>query len=66
MAHALHDTNRVMVMTDHLTGDSRLVNFAVRFTEPDGTLFLTHIEDDAVFDRYVDGRGKPSPTPWRW
>lgn len=58
LSHALHDTNTVMAMTDHLTGDNRLVNFAARFTEPDGTLFLTHVEDDAVFDRYIDAISK--------
>jgi nucleotide-binding universal stress UspA family protein len=43
-----------MAMTDHLTGDARLVNYAVRLTEPQGKLFLTHIEDEATFERYVD------------
>ena len=43
-----------MAITDHLTGDHRLVNFAVRFTEESGTLLLTHIEDEAVFGRYID------------
>lgn len=51
--HALQDTNVVMAITDHLTGDHRLVNWAVRFTETDGTLFLAHVEDDAQFDRTV-------------
>ena len=52
--HALQHTGVVMAMTDHLTGDARLVNYAARLTEPRGKLFLTHIEDQATFERYVD------------
>lgn len=52
--HALQQTGVVMAMTDHLTGDARLVNYAVRLTEPRGKLFLTHIEDEGTFERYVD------------
>ena len=51
--HAVKDTLVVMAMTDHLTGDALLVNYAARFTEPSGTLFLTHIEDEATFERYM-------------
>lgn len=51
--HALIDTNVVMAVTDHLAGDDRLVSYAVRFTERDGTLYLTHIEDEATFNRYI-------------
>ena len=51
--HAVKDTLVVMAMTDHLTGDAVLVNYAARFTEPNGTLFLTHIEDEAMFERYM-------------
>ena len=51
-------TDRVMAVTDHLTGDERLVNAALAFAEPEGTLFLSHVEDDAVFERYLDVIGK--------
>ncbi len=51
--HAVKDTLVVMAMTDHLTGDAVLVNYAARFTEPNGKLFLTHIEDEATFERYM-------------
>ncbi len=44
----------VLVITDHLTGSNRLVDWGVRFTEPDGQLLLVHLEDDAVFDRYIE------------
>ena len=52
--HVLQQTGVVMAMTDHLTGDARLVNYAVRLTAPQGRLFLTHIEDESTFERYID------------
>jgi len=50
----LKGTGSVMAITNHLTGDHRLVNFAVRFTEERGTLSLTHIEDEKVFKSYIE------------
>ena len=59
----LKGTGSVMAITNHLTGDHRLVNFAVRFTEEKGTLFLTHIEDEKVFKSYIEVISKiPSIT----
>ena len=52
--HAVQDTNVVMAMTDHITRDDRLVNYALRFTEPKGILYVTHVEDEATFERYVE------------
>ncbi len=52
--HALQRTSTVMAITDHLVGDHRLVNWAVRFTESNGTLFLTHVQDEASFERFID------------
>lgn len=52
------DTSSVMAITDHLAGDHRLVNYAVRFTEQDGTLRLTHIEAERIFERYIDAISK--------
>ncbi len=52
--HALKNTNAVMAITDHLTGDDRLVNYALRFAESGGTVWLTHVEDDATFGRYIE------------
>lgn len=57
-AHALRNTNVVMALTDHLAGDHRLVNYAAAFTERDGVLFLTHIEDDVTFERYIELIGR--------
>ena len=50
---ALGQATVVMAMTDHLAGDDQLVNFAVSLTRPDGTLYLSHIEDKAILDRYI-------------
>ncbi|MDA0840339.1 MAG: hypothetical protein O3B01_10805 [Planctomycetota bacterium] len=36
------------------TGDHRLINHAVRYTEADGKLFLAHIEDESIFEYYMD------------
>ncbi len=56
--YALQDTDTVMAITDHLAGDQRLVNYGVRFTAPGGTLWLTHVEDEITFDRYIDAISK--------
>lgn len=58
--NAMTNLNRVMAMTDHVAGDDRLVNYAVAATEERGTLYLAHIEDDAVFARYMDAISKIS------
>jgi len=54
MPHALLNTDQVMAITTELTGDDRLVNFASRLTQPHGVLHLTHIEDGATFERYLE------------
>ena len=52
--HAMKNTANVMAINDHLTGEDCLVNHASHMTLSDGTLHLTHIEDDVVFDRYME------------
>ncbi len=47
------NTDRVMAVTDHLTGDAWLVSVAASLTAPGGILFLTHIEDEETFQRYL-------------
>lgn len=47
-------TDRVMAVTDHLAGDEALVNWAVRITEDDGHLLLTHVEDQTTYERMID------------
>lgn len=47
-------TKRVMAITDHMSGQHHLVNMALRFVENQGELFLTHVEDEQTFDRYME------------
>ena len=51
-------TTAVMAVTGHMTGDNRLVSYAARFTEQGGTLLLGHVEDDHVFERYMEAISK--------
>jgi len=51
-------TENVMAVTDHLTGDDALVNWALKITDPGGKLWLTHVEDADVFDRYIGAISK--------
>lgn len=44
---------RVMVVTDHISGDSRLIDYGARMCTAGGTVWLCHVEDDAVFARYM-------------
>lgn len=55
---ALEPLSRVLVVTDHIVGDDRLVSWGLRFAEAGGELCLAHIEDDAVFGRYIDAISK--------
>jgi len=50
---ALANTDRVMLMTDHLAGDSQLVTFGAMFTQDHGELILAHVEDEQTFERYM-------------
>jgi nucleotide-binding universal stress UspA family protein len=52
--HAMKNTANVMAINDHLTGEDCLVNHAAQMTLSEGTLHLTHIEDDVIFDRYME------------
>jgi len=47
-----------MAITDHLTNNHGLVNHAVCFVRSGGELYLTHIEDEEVFERYIDAISK--------
>ena len=58
LPHSIQDTDRVMAITDHLTGDNRLVNIAVALTKPSGICWLTHVERKSVFERYMDAVSK--------
>ena len=54
LPHTLQHTACVMAITDHLSGDDRLVNYALGFTEAGGHCWLTHVEPQAGFDHYLD------------
>ena len=54
LPHSLRNTDRVMAITDHLAGESRLVNTALAFTRPGGTCWLTHVECTGSFERYME------------
>ena len=56
--HSLKKTKQVMAVTDHLAGDHSLVSYSALFTQTGGTLFLAHVEDKAVFDRYISAISK--------
>ena len=43
-----------MAIADQLSGDHPLVNYALQFTERGGTLWLTHVESQATFERYME------------
>lgn len=45
--------DRTMVVADHISGDNGLINYGVRFCPDGGTFWLCHVEDDAVFERYM-------------
>lgn len=51
-------TGRVMAVTDHLGGDNRLIDWAVLLCADHGRLMLTHVEDDGIFQRYIEVIGK--------
>lgn len=54
LPHTVKDTDRVMAMTDHLAGDSRLVNHALAYTQAGGACWLSHVESDHDFVRYIE------------
>ena len=58
LPHSIKDTDRVMAITNHLTGDNQLINTALAFTKPGGTCWLTHVESQPVFERYMDAVSK--------
>ncbi|MCI5147171.1 MAG: hypothetical protein D3923_16995 [Candidatus Electrothrix sp. AR3] len=56
--NALQNTRSVMAITDHLANNHALVNHALSFLAPGGELYLTHIEEEAVFERYINAISK--------
>ena len=60
LPHALHDTDQVLAITDHLTGDDRIVNTALAFTGAGGTCRLSHVESSLAFEHYMAAISKIS------
>lgn len=57
-AQMMRNTDSVMAITDHLTGDDRLVNYAVSLTQPGGRLTLSHVEDSAELEHMLEAISK--------
>lgn len=43
----------ILVLTDHIRGDARLISSAAAIAPANATLHLAHVEDDLVFQRYL-------------
>ncbi len=56
--HSMARIQSVMAITNHLADDPKLVDYAVMFTQATGTVYLSHIEDSVVFERYMQAIGK--------
>ncbi len=52
------DCDRVMVVADHISGDNRLINYGAAMCRSGGTVWLCHVEDDLVFERYMNAIGR--------
>ena len=48
----------VMVVADHILGDANLINYGVAMLQDPGVLWMCHVEDDRVFDRYISAIGR--------
>ena len=58
--HAMEKLTVSMAVTDHLSNDHRLVNYAAKFIENGGSLCLMHIENEVSFDYFMDAVSKIS------
>lgn len=45
--------DRVMVVADHISGDNRLINYGARMCRSGGSMWLCHVEDNSIFERYM-------------
>lgn len=52
LPHAVANTDCVMAITDHLTAETHLIDYALRFTAPGGTCWLTHVESERQFEHF--------------
>ncbi len=51
---SIQNCDKVLAETNRLTGDDRIINWAVAFARPNGSLHLNHIEDSKTFNRYAE------------
>ena len=56
--HAMQDMAEVMVVTDLQSYNNQLINLAAHFIDAAGNLYLTHVEDSTIFERYMDAISK--------
>ena len=47
-------TEKVMLITEDLTGEDYLVNLSTTFTKEKGDLYLTHLEDSEKYNHYME------------
>lgn len=47
------DCDKVIVLADHISGDNRLINYGLRCCRNGGTVWLCHVEDERIFERYM-------------
>lgn len=50
----------VILVSDHVTGDHNLVNWAIHFVHDSGTLTIAHVEPRLMFERYMEAISKIS------
>ena len=53
-----HELCNVMAVSGHLCGEGTLIQYASTFTPEKGRLILSHVEDKATLDRYLDAIDK--------
>jgi len=56
--NALQNCHSVMVATDHMVNDHRLVQYGIAFIDQNSQLYLSHIEDEVYFERVIDAIAK--------
>ncbi|MEO0895087.1 MAG: universal stress protein [Bacteroidota bacterium] len=54
MDHILKEEGAVLVATEHVVEDDRMVNFALKFAVPQAPLILVHIEDEDTYKYYMN------------
>ncbi|PCJ19538.1 MAG: hypothetical protein COB02_07270 [Candidatus Cloacimonadota bacterium] len=52
--HATQNTDKVMVLSDHLSTENKLTSIAADFTQKNGELTLFHFENQYQFDRMIN------------